>query len=144
MIEKRVKVAVPENLIASELLSFVTNDLSELLKIGWKIGGVIHTRSLNKTVILYRNTADSSSNYYPESSFQSIDGLIYSLQHNKKDDGARRYSKGKPIMCNDVTIKVQKAFGSEMPEEHLKELIEHLCKEANNWLFDKYGFNNII
>ena len=142
MIDKRVKVTVPENLTASELLSFVTNELSELLKIGWKVGGIIHTKSLDKTVIIYKNTDNSSSNYYPESSFQSEDSLIYSLRHNKKDNGSRDYYAGGPVMVNDVTIRVAKGFGSEMPEEHLKALTEHLLKEANNWLFYQYGFKS--
>ena len=80
--------------------------------------------------------------YYPEAPFvkEEKSDLIYNLQHNKKSDGSYDYSKGKPVMVNDVTIKVQKSFGSSIPEEHLEALREHLLKEANNWLFYKYGF----
>lgn len=81
--------------------------------------------------------------YYPETEFVKEAGsdLLYNLHHNKKSDGSFDYSKGKPVMVNDLVIKVQKSFGSEIPEEHLEALREHLLKEANNWLYYQYGFN---
>lgn len=141
MIEKRVIVTLPEEcMAASDILSFVTKELKEYLDKGWKIGGVVHNNYLEKPVILYKNIEYQSVGYYPESSFKQEDDLIYSLRQNKKRDGSRDYVGGMPVMANDVTIRVQKAFGSEIPPEHLDELTKHLLKEANNWLFDKYGF----
>lgn len=82
--------------------------------------------------------------YYPETGFVKEVGsdLIYNLQHNTKSNGSLDYSKGKPVMVNDVVIKIQKSFGSKISEEHLEALREHLLKEANNWLFYQYGFDN--
>ena len=81
--------------------------------------------------------------YYPETGFVKEEGsdLIYNLHHNKKSNGSLDYSKGKPVMVNDVVIKIQKSFGSEISEEHIEALREHLLKEANNWLFYQYGFD---
>ena len=144
MIEKRIKVTVPKGLSASDLLLFVQTNLKEYTDKGWKIGGVLQSNSLTKTVILFTNTETLLKNlnggYYPESTFQQEGDLLYSLRHNKKDDGSYDYSCGQPVMVNDFMIRVQKSHGSEIPEDHLKALTEHLCKEANNWLFQKYGF----
>ena len=143
MLEKRVTVTLPEKHInASDLLSFVTKALKEHLDNGWKIGGVVHNQSLEKEVILYKVIECITIKYYPESSFRQDDDLIYSVRQNRKSDGSHDYSGGLPVMVNDVTIRVQKAFGSEIPDEHLKALTEYLCKEANNWLFDQYGFQS--
>ena len=54
MIEKRVVITVPEDTKASELLTFAEEALKEQIKQGWKIGGMLHTKSLDKTVILYQ------------------------------------------------------------------------------------------
>jgi len=54
MIEKRVTITVPKDIKASELLSFAEEALKEHTKQGWKVGGMLHTKSLDKTVILYQ------------------------------------------------------------------------------------------
>lgn len=85
------------------------------------------------------------SEYYPETGFvkEEDSDLIYNLRRNKNSDGSLEYSKGKPVMVNDVTIKIQKSFGSKISGEHLEALRKHLLKEANNWLSYQYGFNNL-
>lgn len=54
MLQKKVIITVPENIKASDLLPFAEKVLKEHTDQGWKIGGIIHTPSLEKPVILYK------------------------------------------------------------------------------------------
>lgn len=53
MIEKRVQITLDKPVIASRLLEIVQEQLAEDLKLGWKIGAVVASKSLTKTVILF-------------------------------------------------------------------------------------------
>lgn len=54
MLQKKVIITVPENIKASDLLPFAEKALKEYTDQGWKVGGIVHTSSLEKPVILYK------------------------------------------------------------------------------------------
>lgn len=51
---KRETVFVPKDMLASEVMPYVEKELKHKLVDGWKIGGVVHSESEDKTVILYK------------------------------------------------------------------------------------------
>lgn len=53
MVEKRVKVVFPKDLIASKLLEHARKVLEQELSNGWKIGAIMCSPSDEKTVVLY-------------------------------------------------------------------------------------------
>ena len=53
MLKKEMKVTFPKNATASELLEHANKVLEQELAKGWKIGGIMCSKSEEKTVILY-------------------------------------------------------------------------------------------
>lgn len=50
---KKAKVTIPKEVKRSDYLDYVSDVLKEDLCMGWKIGGVVHSDTEEKTVILY-------------------------------------------------------------------------------------------
>lgn len=93
------------------------------------------------TNLTLRKTTMPEKIYYPLTGFIKSGDLLYSLQESRKPDGSINFSKGVPQLCNDITIKVGKGHGSNIPDDKLEKLADHLRKAANNFLFIEFGFD---